>query len=93
MFLAAKQIEGCSERTISYYQTTVEHLLSQTNTNVRKITTEEMRDYLANYQKRNNCSNVTVDNVRRNILARQRLKESLVLLSQLVMHHRNMCFH
>lgn len=46
---------------------TVEHLLSQTNTNVRKITTEEMRDYLANYQKRNNCSNVTVDNVRRNI--------------------------
>lgn len=67
MFLAAKQIEGCSERTISYYQTTVEHLLSQTNTNVRKITTEEMRDYLANYQKRNNCSNVTVDNVRRNI--------------------------
>jgi len=30
MFLAAKQIEGCSERTISYYQTTVEHLLSQT---------------------------------------------------------------
>ena len=26
-------------------------------------------------------------------LARQRLKESLVLLSQLVMHHRNMCFH
>lgn len=67
MFLAAKQIEGCSERTICYYQTTVEHLLSQTNTNVRKITTEEMRDYLANYQKRNNCSNVTVDNVRRNI--------------------------
>ena len=67
MFLAAKQIEGCSERTISYYQTTVEHLLSQTNTNVRKITTEEMRDYLSNYQKRNNCSNVTVDNVRRNI--------------------------
>ena len=42
-------------------------MLSQTNTNVRKITTEEMRDYLANYQKRNNCSNVTVDNVRRNI--------------------------
>ena len=67
MFLDAKQIEGCSERTIQYYRVTVEHLLSQTETNIRKITTEEMRDYLSDYQKRNNCSNVTVDNVRRNI--------------------------
>lgn len=67
MFLDAKQIEGCSERTIQYYRVTVEHLLSQIETNIRKITTEEMRDYLSDYQKRNNCSNVTVDNVRRNI--------------------------
>ena len=67
MYLAAKQIEGCSERTINYYKVTVEHLLSQINTSVRKITTEELREYLANYQKRNNCSNVTIDNVRRNI--------------------------
>ena len=67
MFLAAKRIEGCSDRTISYYQTTVKHLLSKTENNVRKITTEEMREYLSNYQKRNDCSNVTIDNVRRNI--------------------------
>lgn len=67
MFLAAKRIEGCSERTINYYRVTVQHLLSCTEKNVRKITTEEMREYLANYQKRNNCSNVTIDNVRRNI--------------------------
>lgn len=67
MFLAAKQIEGCSERTIRYYETTIEHLLSYTEVSVRKITTEEMREYLSNYQKRNNCTNVTIDNVRRNI--------------------------
>lgn len=67
MFLAAKRIEGCSYRTISYYQTTVKHLLSKTENSVRKITTEEMREYLSNYQKRNDCSNVTIDNVRRNI--------------------------
>lgn len=67
MFLAAKRIEGCSERTIDYYKVTVKHLLSQTANNIRKITTEEMREYLSNYQKRNNCSNVTIDNVRRNI--------------------------
>lgn len=67
MFLAAKRIEGCSDRTISYYQATVKHLFSKTENSVRKITTEEMREYLSNYQKRNDCSNVTIDNVRRNI--------------------------
>ena len=51
MFLAAKRIEGCSERTINYYRVTVQHLLSCTEKNVRKITTEEMREYLSNYQK------------------------------------------
>lgn len=67
MFLAAKKVEGCSERTIQYYKVTVEHMFTQIDTAVRKITTEEIREYLAEYQKRNNCSNVTVDNVRRNI--------------------------
>lgn len=67
MFLAAKRIEGCSGRTINYYEATVMHLLSQIEINVRKITTEEIREYLSNYQKRNNCSNVTIDNIRRNI--------------------------
>ena len=67
MFLAAKKVEGCSDRTIKYYKVTVEHMFTQIDTAVRKITTEEIREYLAEYQKRNGCSNVTVDNVRRNI--------------------------
>lgn len=67
MFLDAKRIEGCSDRTLNYYKTTVEHFICQVGTGVRKITTEEIREYLSNYQKRNNCSNVTIDNVRRNI--------------------------
>lgn len=67
MFLAAKRIEGCSERTLNYYKVTVEHLLSQIKPSVRKITTEEIRAYLSDYQKRNGCSNVTIDNIRRNI--------------------------
>ena len=67
MFLDAKKIEGCSERTIQYYKVTVEHLLSKIEESVRKITTEEIRAYLADYQKWNNCSNVTIDNIRRNI--------------------------
>lgn len=67
MFLDAKKVEGCSDRTIKYYRTTIEHFISNRENGVRKISTEEIREYLANYQKRNNCSNVTVDNVRRNI--------------------------
>ena len=67
MFLDAKRIEGCSDRTLNYYKITVEHFISQVKNRVRKITTEEIREYLSNYQKRNNCSNVTIDNVRRNI--------------------------
>lgn len=67
MFLDAKRVEGCSERTIQYYKVTAEHMLSQTEKEIRKITTDEMRSYLADYQKRNNCSNDTIDNIRRNI--------------------------
>lgn len=67
IFLAAKQIEGCSDRTINYYNSTILHMLGNIRTPIRKISTEEIRDYLANYQKINNCSKTTVDNIRRNI--------------------------
>lgn len=67
MFLAAKQIEGCSERTIKYYKVTVEHMLNRIPVEVRKITTDDIRSYLAEYQQINFCSKVTVDNVRRNL--------------------------
>ena len=67
LFLAAKRIEGCSERTIRYYQTTILHMLVKITDPVRKISTERIRDYLVDYQQSNGCSNVTVDNIRRNI--------------------------
>lgn len=66
-FLEAKRIEGCSERTLQYYRTTVEKMLNCISDPIRKITTEDIRTYLSDYQKNNNCSKVTVDNVRRNI--------------------------
>ena len=67
MFLNAKRIEGCSERTIQYYKATVEHLLGKLVDPIRKISTEMIRQYLVDYQTINNCSKVTVDNIRRNI--------------------------
>lgn len=67
IFLNAKKIEGCSERTLRYYKVTVEHLLKKITTPIRKTTTDEIRNYLVEYQKKNNCGKVTIDNVRRNI--------------------------
>lgn len=67
LFLDAKKIEGCSERTLQYYRVTIEKLLSNIEEPIRKISTEQIRAYLSEYQKINNCSKVTVDNVRRNI--------------------------
>ncbi len=66
-FLNAKHMEGCSDRTIRYYEVTVQHFLKDSQKEIRKINTEEIRDYLVRYQSINNCSKVTVDNVRRNI--------------------------
>ena len=67
MFLDAKRIEGCSERTIKYYEDTICHFLSRQEDTIRTVTTEEIRAYLSVYQGINNCSKVTVDNVRRNL--------------------------
>lgn len=67
MFLTAKQIEGCSARTIQYYRVTVEHMLKKIEIPLRQVGTEDVRKYLIDYQKINNCSKVTLDNVRRNL--------------------------
>jgi len=67
LFLAAKTIEGCSKRTIQYYRVTIEKMLTLMNQPIRKISTDDMRSYLSQYQEWNGCSKVTVDNVRRNI--------------------------
>ena len=67
MFLAAKRIEGCSERTIKYYETTVYALLREVDIPIRQMTTEVIRNYLSTYQERSGCSKVTIDNIRRNL--------------------------
>ena len=67
MFIHAKKVEGLSERTLKYYRATVEHMLTHIKTPIRKITTDQIRTYLADYQKINNCGKSTIDNIRRNI--------------------------
>lgn len=67
MFLTAKRIEGCSERTLEYYRCTIKMMLDKIKTPVRQMTTEMLRDYLSQYQEINNCGRVTIDNIRRNL--------------------------
>ena len=67
MFLHAKRVEGLSERTLHYYRMSIQHLLHMIDTPVRRITTDQIRSYLAEYQQKNGCSKATVDNIRRNI--------------------------
>ncbi len=64
-FIEAKRIEGCSEKTLNYYQKTITDMLSVTGKEVMHITTEDLRKYLTDYQETKKISKVTVDNVRR----------------------------
>lgn len=64
-YLAAKQVEGCSNKTIDYYQATLKMMFSHLKKHAQKITTEDLREYLGNYQQSRNSSRVTIDNIRR----------------------------
>ena len=64
-FVAAKRIEGCSEKTLKYYRTTIEAMVTSVNKSIRHIQTEDLRSYLTEYQSKNQSSRVTIDNIRR----------------------------
>lgn len=64
-FIASKRIEGCSEKTLAYYQKTIVAMIAKTNKNIREMVTDDIRKYLTEYQRKNSLSYVTVDNIRR----------------------------
>ena len=64
-FISAKRIEGCSERSVRYYRTTIEQFLTAVCVPITQITTAQIRGYLVRYQAERQCSKVTIDNMRR----------------------------
>jgi integrase/recombinase XerD len=64
-FVSAKRVEGCSEKSLKYYETTIRNMLIAINKPEQEITTDDLRGYLDAYQQSNNISKVTLDNVRR----------------------------
>ena len=65
IFLSAKQVEGCSIKTSKYYETTIRQLYKKMPKNVSEYTTEDIRAYLAVFQRKHKSSKVTIDNIRR----------------------------
>ncbi len=65
LFLSAKQVEGCSIRTINYYNSTIKKMLNTLDKNVDNISTDDLRNYLAIFKKEHNSSKTTIDNIRR----------------------------
>lgn len=65
LFLAAKRIEGCSEKSLKYYEATILAMLNELQKDVKHIVTDDIRTYLTDYQARKQSSRVTIDNIRR----------------------------
>jgi len=65
MFISSKHVEGCSENTLKYYESTIECLFLDLKKDIKDITTNDLRLYLATYQNKKNSSKVTIDNIRR----------------------------
>ena len=65
LFLSAKRIEGCSEKTLKYYNATIQAMLTCVGKGVRHIVTDDVRSYLTEYPEKNQSSKVTIDNIRR----------------------------
>lgn len=65
LFLSAKRIEGCSEKSLKYYESTIQAMLDKLEKDVRQIVTDDIRTYLTEYQTQKKSSKVTIDNIRR----------------------------
>lgn len=65
MFLSAKRVEGCSDKSLKYYESTIQMLLTKSDIPIREIDTDNLRGYLSDYQKERKSSKVTIDNMRR----------------------------
>ena len=65
LFLSAKRIEGCSEKSLKYYKTTIEMMIATVGKSVKHIETDDIRRYLTKYQEKKKSSKVTIDNIRR----------------------------
>lgn len=65
LFIAAKRTEGCSDKSLKYYRTTIDTMLDTIGKGIKHINTDDLRSYLMEYQSRKQSSKITIDNIRR----------------------------
>ena len=65
LFISSKKVEGCSEKSLKYYSSTIDTLLLKLKKNITNISTNDLRFYLSDYQEIRKSSKVTIDNIRR----------------------------
>ncbi len=65
LFIAAKQVEGCSRKTLDYYQSTLAMMTASLDKPYTQVTSDDLRAYLNDYERSRNSSKVTIDNIRR----------------------------
>ena len=65
LFLTAKEVEGCSSRTITYYESTLKHMDSSIGQPYTQICSDDLRKYLSDYESNRSAGKVTIDNIRR----------------------------
>ena len=64
-FIAAKRVEGCSGKSLHYYESTIQNMLSAVDKPIKHITTDDLRQYLDKHQQSGGAGKVTIDNIRR----------------------------
>ena len=64
-FLSAKKVEGCSDKTLAYYEATIKKLMLAIDKQLIDFTTDDVRQYLSDFKESRNSSKVTIDNIRR----------------------------
>lgn len=65
LFLTAKEVEGCSPKTIAYYEATLQHMESWLSKPIAHVSSDDLRKYLSEYELERGSSKVTIDNIRR----------------------------
>ncbi|MBP3200922.1 MAG: tyrosine-type recombinase/integrase [Lachnospiraceae bacterium] len=65
LFIEAKHVEGCSDKSLKYYKNVIWKMLNAIKKNIKEIQTDDLRQYLTNYQNERKVSKISIDNVRR----------------------------
>ena len=63
-FIATKKVEGCSKRTLYHYRSILNNFLNKIRKSFKHVSTDDLRQYLADYQEMGRAGRVSINNIR-----------------------------